>query len=117
MDASHPDLHEVARRMGSPGDQRPITFGGVKLPPVEWHGATCTAPGALLTGPEYVDSREVLRLATAASPPAGTDSPGKRLLDVSRLALSARILHGTKLSELRDAFELLTEIEEGFLSE
>lgn len=51
-----------------------------------------------------------------AAPPAGTDSPEARIIDVSRMSLCARIKHGVPLVDLLDHFQTLAHVEANLMS-
>jgi hypothetical protein len=108
------------------GLQPPIHFGGVRLPELQASvGNRVTFQSELNCDhrPAWAPTAECEPHPSGygsncdhASPPAGTDTPLARLVDVSRIALAARIKHGVRLSELLDHIQSLALIEEELLS-
>lgn len=108
-------------------DQRPIHFGGVelpplppvgtpgreaekaarfavaygnRLPPVVWSGAVGFAAGADVPDMAHMN------------PPAGEETAEARLVNVSRMAVAARIKHGVPLADMVDHIITLALVEE-----
>lgn len=103
--------------------QRPIHFGGVQLPPVPLHQRPGLADEVFQAIREHALKYEgstpldlvvedMLPPLAHCNPPAGEATPEARLVNVSRMAVAAKIKHGVRLAEILPHLHTLAELEE-----